>query len=229
MRRGIGLILSLIVMAGIMLTSGNLERAAPLAATSAPGLPPPNPRLLWHYITKESPYTRWQHFPGTTGPTRVDENPHGDWVNVFVNDRAFNSISKPSSPFQMQYGSIMVKENYELNPQNKNSPPTSAQLVSLTVMYKVKGFQTLVGEEEWFWAMYGCTSGDCNGNISTVLTQPWITQMVPGRNYTFEVFKGEVQAGKPWLCVQCHQNAKRSVGRAYGDYVWKLSPFQPSS
>ncbi len=50
--------------------------------------------------------------------------PHGPFHKVFVNEKALNSAKPP-----VQYGSLMVKKNY--NPKK--------ELKIITVMYKVKG------------------------------------------------------------------------------------------
>ena len=91
---------------------------------------------MWGYITKESPYTKWEFWPDHQGmqPGRA---PHGPLHKVFVNDRALDSSQPP-----VQYGSIAVKENYGKD----------KELKAITVMYKVTGYNPDAGD--WFWAKY---------------------------------------------------------------------------
>jgi len=173
------------------------------------GLPGPNPEDLWLYITRSNPYEKWQPFPGLDQPfIQVDEQPHGDWVAVYANDIAVDSMQHPLTPFTLRYGSILVKENYPGGPTR----PAKSSLLSVTVMYKINGYRVLPGQEEWFWVMYSP-----QGAAQTVSTQPWVPQ--------FKAFQGEVLAGKPWFCLQCHSGAAESSKKAVGDYVWKLKPF----
>jgi len=82
----------------------------------------------------------------------------------------------------MKYGSIIVKENYSLlKGDPNNEPPLNAVpvgLTSLTVMYKVKGYQRVTVEEEWFWVMYGCKNGQCGG-VVTISDQAFVNEQIP--------------------------------------------------
>lgn len=173
-------------------------------------MPGPNAHDLWDYITEADPYREWSPFPGLDKPfLQATEKPHGDWVAVYANSIAKDSMYHPLDPFTMRYGSILVKENYPASPHK----PAKDQLLSVTVMYKINGYHTLPGEEEWFWVMF-----TPQGEVATVRNQPWAPE--------FSSFKGEVQAGKPWFCISCHQGAKNSSRKAVGDYLWKLKPFE---
>ena len=99
-------------------------------------MPGADPNELWEYITKTSDYTKWDFWPDHKGmlPGR---QPHGSQHKVYVNDTALNSSKVP-----LEYGSIQVKENY-----NKAS-----ELKAITVMYKVKGYNSEDGD--WFWAKF---------------------------------------------------------------------------
>ena len=163
------------------------------------------------YITQEDPYQKWNPFPGLTEPfLQVTEEPHGDWVAVYANRIAYDSMYHPLDPFTMRYGSILVKENYPAG----SDKPSEDDLLSITVMYKINGYHSLPGEEEWFWVMY-----TPQGEVATLQKQPFASKK------EFEPYKGEVQAGKPYLCLSCHQAARTSSRKAVGDYVWKLKPF----
>jgi len=183
-----------------------------LPAQAAEAMPGPSASDLWNYITAVDSYKEWGPFPGIDEPfIRVGEAPHGEWVAVYVNNIANDSMYFPFEPFTMRYGSIIVKENYPAS----ESKPSSSSLLSLTVMYKINGYHSLPNENEWFWVMY-----TPRGEVAVVDKQPWASSK------EFSSLKGEVQAGKPWLCLSCHLSAKDSSKKAVGDYLWKLKPFE---
>ncbi len=99
-------------------------------------MPGSDPAAFWNYITKVSPYKNWSFWADHQGmqPGRA---PHGPLHKVYVNDRALNSPKPP-----VQYGSMVVKENYGKN----------KELKAITVMYKVSGYNP--GDGDWFWAKY---------------------------------------------------------------------------
>ena len=100
-------------------------------------MPGPDATAVWKYITKVSPYTKWSYWPDHKGMQK-GRAPHGPFHKVFVNKKALNSAKPP-----VQYGSMIVKENY--------SPKKELKII--TVMYKVKGYNPKDGD--WFWAKYG--------------------------------------------------------------------------
>jgi len=229
--RPLNLIVAVLVLGASLMLIGK-SRAGSIASISQSQMPGADAQLLWKYITKDNPYKSWKTFPNQ--PTRyvhVAENPHGDWVAVYLNGEAYDSISYTSSPFQMKYGSILVKENYSLLKGDPiNQPPLNSVPVaptSLTVMYKIKGYQRTPKDDEWFWVMYGCNNGQCDGSVATISDQPFVNEQIPQSKDTFAFFQGEVEAGKPWLCLECHQRANLSNDFSYGDYVWKLKAFAP--
>ncbi|WP_319543887.1 cytochrome P460 family protein [uncultured Pseudodesulfovibrio sp.] len=91
---------------------------------------------LWNYITTVDPYTEWGFWPDHKG-LQPGRSPHGAGHKVFVNSAGLNSKMPPAA-----YGTIEVKENY--SPDEK--------LMSITVMYKVSGYNPSDGD--WFWAKY---------------------------------------------------------------------------
>ncbi len=210
----------------------------------------PTSERLWKILSDpRRPYTEWRLMPEVNPatnekiefPVSVGEQPHGDWVAVYVNRPAFESIAAydPTQPFTMRDGSILVKENY---PGTHDPPDLSRPidrrdgLLSLTVMWKVPGYDFGVPLElvdpqppnpatsayliggEWFWSMY---TGDGSGTLVTLSTQSFLTR--------FDLFVGETQSGKSWFCQSCHQGAT-GVGKAkytsYGDWVFRLVPFE---
>ncbi len=188
--------------------------ASTILSGADPELPPPDPSAVWNYIQGDDPaqprYSSWEAFPGMQrNPMQATEEPHGAWVGVYLNGPAFNAIIKSRVP-PMPYGSIIVKENY----RNSGGRPTLKDLSSYTVMYKVKGYHSIEGEEEWYWVMYGP-----KGQVQTVDKQPWEPK--------FHSFKGEVLSGKPWFCLKCHTSAKEPnrEGTSLGDYIFNVTLF----
>lgn len=99
-------------------------------------MPGPDPKALWEYMTRTSPYTQWKFWDDHQGMLPGDE-PHGSFHKVYVNDIAYASTSTP-----MKNGSVVVKENYN----------DKKELMALTVMYKVEGYNP--GAGDWFWVRY---------------------------------------------------------------------------
>lgn len=222
-------LLGILAVGAVLAIVGDRTWTESTAATVQPQMPGADAQQLWKYISKDNSYKSWKIFPGLGRYVHVTELPHGDWVAAYVNAEAYDSISYPANPFQMKYGSIIVKENYSLTSGEPSAqgPLTSVPvaLTSLTVMYKVKGYQKVVGEEEWFWVMYGCNYGQCDGSAVTISNQPWVKKQIPGSTETFAFFSGEVMAGKPWLCIECHQRGKQSTRFAFGDYIFRINAF----
>src|SRR5262249_42710290 len=168
--------LAICIVAAFVFLTANGSRAAYLEPTPEESVPGPDAQQLWQYISNR--YKAWNNFPNMPGRfVQVSEDPHGDWVALYANDEAYQSIEHPPKPFRMKYGSIIVKENYSLT---KGNPVTQSQLLSvpvaltsLTVMYKIKGYQRVPGEEEWFWVMYTCPDGQCKGAVATISNQPF--------------------------------------------------------
>jgi hypothetical protein len=125
-------------MKKIAMVAGILFIAACLGAGSAAfaDMPGPDPQALWNYITKVSPYQNWSSWPDHPGiqPGRA---PHGPLHKVYVNDHALHSAKPP-----VQYGTIIVKENYS----------KAKELMAITVMYKIPGYNPNAGD--WFWVKY---------------------------------------------------------------------------
>jgi hypothetical protein len=222
-----------ILLTGIVLfIAFSKAEPASSAATIQIQMPGANAQQLWTYITKDNPYKSWKNFPDV--PERflhVKENPHGDWIATYLNNEAYQSMVTPSNPFAMEYGSIVVKENYALSnanpPQQTSLTSVPVVLSTLTVMYKIRGYRQVPGQQEWFWVMYGCNNGVCDGSVVTISNQPWLPEQIPLSKDTFAFYTGEVVAGKPWLCVECHRRASQSDQFAYGDYLWRVKYFQP--
>lgn len=222
--------------------------------------PNPTAEQLWRILSNpEKPYTSWPFFyeidPKTgkpvTFPFAATELPHGDYVAVYVNEPALESLKNPSDPFMMKPGSILIKENYR-----GDGPPPSLdrpignrdRLLSRTVMWKVPGYNFsgmptqvvfpkppnplpsnapfMVGGE-WFWAMF--TPGDPAKVVT--LGAPKVQGFLGSENAMrrqFNPYIGETQAGKSWFCKNCHVSATGKgfqTPNSYGDHIWRLVPF----
>ena len=99
-------------------------------------MPASDGEALWKFITTDSTYTRWSHFPEHKGK-QPGNAPHGLMQSVYANDIALQSKN------EAEPGSIIVKENYNAE---------GTKVMALTVMYKVEGFNPDAGD--WFWAKY---------------------------------------------------------------------------
>lgn len=101
--------------------------------------PKPDGKELYNYITKENNYKKWKGWPGKEAlyPGR---EPHGALLTTYVTDDAFSAIKDKKGT--LPHGSIIVKENYNAD----------MELMGITVMYKVKGYDG--GHNDWFWARY---------------------------------------------------------------------------
>ncbi len=103
-------------------------------------MPEPQAEAFWTYITETHPYTEWEMWPGKDGMYE-GTSPHGAFLKLYINDVAVNAI-KEDRP--MPDGAIIVKENYGKDKE---------KLMSLTPMYRKKGYNPDAGD--WFWAKYG--------------------------------------------------------------------------
>jgi hypothetical protein len=101
--------------------------------------PGPNGVKLYEYIMKLKPYADWQLFPGKDR-MYPGTQPHGSFLTTYVNDAAYYSLKDKKG---MSDGSIIAKENYTAD----------KKLNSITVMYKIIGYNPKAGD--WFWAKYG--------------------------------------------------------------------------
>lgn len=111
-----------------------LGLAAP--AWAGGGMPPADAAALWNHITKVSPYKGWGQWPDYRG-VHTSRSPHGKTNQVWVNQQAMGTSGPP-----LAYGAIEVKEAYD----------GAGQVVTVAVMYKVKGYNPAAGD--WFWVLY---------------------------------------------------------------------------
>ena len=94
---------------------------------------------LWNHITVVEPYNGFSYIPGHQGMYQ-SRGEHGAYIKTFVNDLALKSLREKMGV--MRPGSVIVTENYN----------TEKQLVAITAMYKVEGYDPDHGD--WFWVMY---------------------------------------------------------------------------
>jgi hypothetical protein len=109
-----------------------------IPAESQVSEPGPDAIKLYDYIMKYKHYTQWQLFPGK-GIMYKGSQPHGSFLTTYVNDAAYYAIKERKGSAG---GSIIAKENYTAD----------KKLDSLTVMYKIEGYNPKAGD--WFWAKY---------------------------------------------------------------------------
>ena len=110
-------------------------------------LPPPDGKRFWEYITEMNPYKGWDYWPNHVG-MYPGKAPHGAFLVLYANATALNA-AREGKP--MPYGAILVKENYDKDKKT---------LLSITPMYKVKGYNPEA--DDWFWVKY-----DAEGNVVT--------------------------------------------------------------
>ncbi len=96
-------------------------------------------KTIYNYITQTEPYKNWELWPGK-GEFYKGLRPHGAYLTTYVSKGALKTIEKKRGSFPN--GSIIVKENYT----------SEKKLDSVTVMYRVKGYNPDAGD--WFWAKY---------------------------------------------------------------------------
>jgi len=135
-----------VVVAVVVLGCGYVAHAIHETVTEGtkPAIPGDDAGKLYFYITKPKPYyDKWKLCPGT-GRFLASEEPHGAFVTIYLNDIAQGAIKNPEG---MADGSIIVSENYTAD----------KKLDSLSVMYKIKGYNTERGD--WFWVKYSGDSG----------------------------------------------------------------------
>lgn len=128
-------------------------------------LPPPEAEAVWAHLGDESYTAEWGRWPGTDAHYEGTE-PHGSLLTTYVNREAAYAFETDAPA--MPPGAMVVKENYSAD----------GVLGSITVMYKVEGFNPEAGD--WFWAKY-LPDGSVDG--------------------------GGTLAGTPASCIECHAEA----------------------
>ncbi len=97
---------------------------------------------IWKHIKKSDPYVEYAFMPGKEGLYKP-VNPHGYWMQTFINEEALESIEDKRKTFKD--GSIIVSENYS----------KEKELSYILVMFKDKGYNSKSGD--WFWAQFDIT------------------------------------------------------------------------
>jgi hypothetical protein len=96
-------------------------------------------KALWDYLKKENYAKNWKMWPGKKA-LYPGKEPHGAFLTTYVNKKAYTAIKGKKG--MLPDGSIIVKENYSAD----------KKLGALTVMYKVKGYNSAAAD--WFWVKY---------------------------------------------------------------------------
>ena len=135
-------------------------------------MPGADAAALWEYLTKTSPYTGWEYWPGKDGMYK-GTHPHGAHLKLYANSLA---IEAAKAGKEMPAGAIVVKENYGKDAET---------LMAVTPMFKVDGYNPAAGD--WFWAKYKADgtvekSGKVEGCIkchAKVKDANWIFNKIP--------------------------------------------------
>ena len=102
-------------------------------------MPAANGAALWEHMTTQSPYLGWGIWPGQILLVK-GKSPHGEYIRVLANPIALKAFREGADV--LPDGSIIMKENYN----------GEKQLVALTPMFKVNGYNPEGGD--WFWVKY---------------------------------------------------------------------------
>ncbi|WP_167512442.1 cytochrome P460 family protein [Oceanidesulfovibrio marinus] len=137
------------------------------AGLDASDMPPADGPALYNYLTKQDPYEQWELWPGTHA-MQEGSRAHGEFVNIYVNKLALESIQAGQMP--VQEGSIVLKENFD----------PSKTLTAVTLMYKKAGFDPDNGD--WFYLSYAPDGtiqaegkvGDCMDCHARVANKDWL-------------------------------------------------------
>ncbi|GAB4331876.1 MAG: hypothetical protein Kow0099_03400 [Candidatus Abyssubacteria bacterium] len=94
---------------------------------------------LKEYLQQANYQETWKMWPGKSALYEGTE-PHGVLLTTYVNDTAYEAIEGKQG--MLPPGSLIVKENYG----------PDENLMALTIMYKVGGYNPDAGD--WFWLKY---------------------------------------------------------------------------
>lgn len=130
------LCLALMLVGGLVATARAIHEIIPSETQVV--LPSADAEKLNEYLVKLNPYRAWELWPGK-GRLYKGTEPHGALLTTFVNEKAYFSVRDKTG---MVYDSIIAKENYTAD----------RKFDSLTVMYKIRGYNPAAGD--WFWAKY---------------------------------------------------------------------------
>lgn len=146
---------------------GFVVSGALMAFGGGMGNPAAEGKAVWDYIHQADPYQQWPLFPGKD-KLYTGRHPHGAFLTTYVSPGARDAIAKKTG--MLPNGSFVVKENY--TPEKK--------LAAVTVMYRVKGYDSEAGD--WYWAKYApdgkvLKDGKVKGCIQchqAVISNDWI-------------------------------------------------------
>lgn len=119
---------------GVLLLCGSVEGVAAQEKVLVP-----EGQAVIDFLTKTVNYRSWPLWPGK-GELYPGQHPHGAFLTTYVSPEAAKAIQARAG--RLPDGAMVVKENY--------SP--DKQLVAITVMYRVKGYNPDGGD--WFYLKY---------------------------------------------------------------------------
>jgi plastocyanin len=130
------IILLILISASILLGCTDIGPIDKLVAPKEVGA---DGKELYDHITIGNDYQNWSYWPGK-GEFEPAREPHGDFVTTYVSNTSISSIENKDG--NMSAGSIIVKNNYDDN----------KELIAITAMYKVDGYDP--EHNDWFWVEY---------------------------------------------------------------------------
>lgn len=139
---------------------------APIAVAASGNLPDADGRAVIQYLN-QSDYHSWQYWPGKE-PFYPGRFPHGSLLTTYVSAGSYRAIKAKGG--SIPAGEFVVKENFN----------AEKQLIAISVMYKLAGYNAAGGD--WFWLKYlsdgtiqaeGKVSG-CIGCHAAVKNNDWL-------------------------------------------------------
>lgn len=107
-------------------------------------MPDTTAAAVWSYLQQVDYRANWELWPGK-GELYAGREPHGVMLTTYLNGPAYEALTGTAGT--MPADAIIVKENYMAD----------STLATVTVMYKVAGFNPEHGD--WFWAKLGPDGG----------------------------------------------------------------------
>jgi hypothetical protein len=142
MKNALIMVLTAVFVFGVSHNAGAIHDLAPEGTKQVE--PGADAAKLYTYIMKPKPYyDQWKLWPNKTTFAEGNRS-HGSFMTTYVNKMALESLKTNG---EMAYGSLIVTENYS----------DQKKLQTLTVMYKIKGYNPDAGD--WFWAKYDALNG----------------------------------------------------------------------
>ncbi|MBN1678852.1 MAG: cytochrome P460 family protein [Anaerolineae bacterium] len=198
-------------------------------------LPEADGAAVIDYMLNTSSYTEWGSWPATEDDDfsgyLASDAPHGETVRIFVNDRALDALDYTHFDGVLPYGSIVVKENYG------GTVDEPGDVVALTIMYKVEGYNPDAGD--WFWikasgdggtvdaegmveGCIGCHSQDGNSDYLLRYDLPEAAGMMGDEGMGAGDMAIDAEALINERCTQCHTRDRVDAAE-YDAATWQAT------